>query len=69
MTTEDRPITPPAGDLLAGNMREAYRQRMQREDDFLRHAEKAPALFKPEGIRDAQEKFTKAAQEMARWSV
>jgi hypothetical protein len=54
--------------LLAANMVETYRQQAAREVEFLAHAEGAPALFKPDGIRAAQLRIARAAREMGRWS-
>jgi hypothetical protein len=54
---------------LAGNMIGAWQQRADDALAFLRHAAKAPALFKPEAVEQARRDYAHAVQEMGRWSA
>lgn len=54
---------------LATSMFEAWGARARCAADIIANAQKAPALFKPETIEQAQRDYARAYGEVQRWSA
>lgn len=53
---------------LTLSMAEAWQAKTNKAAEILAHAERAPALFKPEYVDQVAEEYARSVLEVARWS-